>query len=90
MLTTLLRSKSTLLLAAMLVFSLDILGQFAVDVTTDTPDANPGDGVCADAGGNCSLRAAVMEANAFGPTMAKYRPLVDFACIMSPAKSASL
>jgi hypothetical protein len=28
------------------------------------PDANPGDGVCADSQGNCSLRAAVEETNA--------------------------
>ncbi len=32
----------------------------------DTQDAAPGDGVCADADGMCSLRAAVMEANALG------------------------
>ena len=37
---------------------------FVVDTTADTVDVNPGDGVCADSGGNCSLRAAVMEANA--------------------------
>ncbi|MEM7163272.1 MAG: T9SS type A sorting domain-containing protein [Bacteroidota bacterium] len=36
---------------------------FNVDVTTDTPDANLGDGNCADASGNCSLRAAIQEAN---------------------------
>ncbi len=35
-----------------------------VDTPTDTIDATPGDGVCADAVGRCSLRAAVMEANA--------------------------
>jgi uncharacterized repeat protein (TIGR01451 family)/CSLREA domain-containing protein len=37
---------------------------FTVDSTADTSDANPGDGVCADADGNCTLRAAVQEANA--------------------------
>lgn len=37
---------------------------FAVDTTTDSVDTNPGDGLCADAGGDCSLRAAIMEANA--------------------------
>lgn len=37
---------------------------FTVNTTSDTVDANPGDGICADAGGNCSLRAAVLEANA--------------------------
>ncbi len=37
---------------------------FAVNTTLDTVDANPGDGVCADSGGHCSLRAAILEANA--------------------------
>lgn len=37
---------------------------FVVGITADTVDANPGDGLCADAVGDCSLRAAVMEANA--------------------------
>src|SRR5215467_4604131 len=40
--------------------------QFVVTTTTDAPDAVPGDGTCeATAGlGDCTLRAAVMEANA--------------------------
>jgi CSLREA domain-containing protein len=37
---------------------------FVVTTTADTTDANRGDGVCADAGGHCSLRAAIMEASA--------------------------
>jgi CSLREA domain-containing protein len=37
---------------------------FIVDTTSDAVDASPGDGVCATAGAECSLRAAVMEANA--------------------------
>jgi hypothetical protein len=37
---------------------------FTVDATHDAVDASPGDGVCADAGGACTLRAAVMETNA--------------------------
>lgn len=37
---------------------------FIVDVTGDTGDANPGDGFCADVSGDCTLRAAVEEANA--------------------------
>ena len=37
---------------------------FVVDKTDDTQDASPGDGVCADAAGGCSLRAAITEANA--------------------------
>lgn len=37
---------------------------FNVDNSADTLDSSPGDGNCADAFGNCTLRAAVMEANA--------------------------
>ncbi|MDQ3927757.1 MAG: CSLREA domain-containing protein, partial [Chloroflexota bacterium] len=37
---------------------------FTVNTTSDTVDVNPGNGTCADSSGNCSLRAAVMEANA--------------------------
>ncbi len=37
---------------------------FTVNTTAEVADVNPGDGVCADASGNCSLRAAVQEANA--------------------------
>lgn len=37
---------------------------FTVDSTLDTTDVSPGDGVCADSGGRCTLRAAIMEANA--------------------------
>ena len=34
-----------------------------VTSTVDQPDAVPGDGVCATAGGACTLRAAIQEAN---------------------------
>ncbi|MBZ0271881.1 hypothetical protein K8I61_07570 [bacterium] len=37
---------------------------FNVDSVLDAVDANPGDGVCATAVNVCSLRAAIMEANA--------------------------
>jgi len=37
---------------------------FVVDTQNDTNDANPGNCVCADSGGNCSLPAAIQEANA--------------------------
>jgi len=41
---------------------------FTVDSSFDAMDANPGDGVCADEAGACTLRAAIMEANALaGP-----------------------
>src|ERR1051325_3161557 len=39
---------------------------FVVNTTADTQDAVPGDGVCADSGGACSLRAAITENNALG------------------------
>jgi CSLREA domain-containing protein len=37
---------------------------FRVTTALDTPSANAGDGECADAAGQCSLRAAIDEANA--------------------------
>ena len=37
---------------------------FTVDVTSDGVDINNGDGICADSSGDCSLRAAIEEANA--------------------------
>lgn len=37
---------------------------FTVDSTGDDPDASPGDGTCATAGGACTLRAAIDEVNA--------------------------
>jgi len=41
---------------------------FNVNSTADAVDVNPGDGVCASATGLCTLRAAIMEANALaGP-----------------------
>jgi CSLREA domain-containing protein len=45
---------------------------FTVNTTTDSHDASPGDGVCADSSGMCSLRAAIEESNALpaGTTVA--------------------
>ena len=37
---------------------------FTVNSLADTSDAAPGNGACADAGGQCTLRAAIEEANA--------------------------
>lgn len=37
---------------------------YTVNAVVDSQDTLPGDGICADANGLCSLRAAVMEANA--------------------------
>ena len=36
---------------------------YIVNSDTSADDASPGDGVCATAGGNCTLRAAIQEAN---------------------------
>src|SRR2546422_763729 len=41
---------------------------FTVNSSGDNPDAMPGDGVCNDGFGNCTLRAAIMEANAVAGT----------------------
>lgn len=37
---------------------------FTVNNTADSSDANPGDRICADSNGQCTLRAAIGEANA--------------------------
>lgn len=61
------------ILTAFLVLGISIAGQavnerpsaiFVVNEASDTLDSSPGDGICADSAGNCTLRAAVMEANA--------------------------
>lgn len=56
-------------LAAAIALALAVPGYasaatFTVNSTADSVDATPGDGVCADSSGACTLRAAVMEANA--------------------------
>jgi len=40
---------------------------FTVNTNSDLGDAAPGDSICATSGGNCSLRAAVQEMNAYAP-----------------------
>lgn len=44
--------------------SFNFVNGLVVNVTTDGGDTNPGDGVCDDGDCNCSLRAAIEEANA--------------------------
>src|ERR1700690_3615662 len=57
--------RSSLPLALPLVFSpASRAATFNVNSTADAVDASPGDGTCATAGGDCTLRAAIMEANA--------------------------
>ena len=41
----------------------DFSNGITVDSTLDTPDSNVGDGICNDGSGNCTLRAAIQEAN---------------------------
>src|SRR3990172_8808874 len=42
--------------------------EFTVNSTADAVDASLGDGTCDDGSGNCTLRAAIQEANALsGP-----------------------
>jgi len=57
---------------------------FTVNNTSDTVDANPGDGICADSSGNCTLRAAIMETNALAG------PGVGTNTIMIPAGTYAL
>lgn len=66
------------LTAAVLLMVCPAMGQFTVNVLVDSQDASPGDGVCADAGGNCSLRAAVMEANATAGPNDIFLPAGDY------------
>jgi len=57
---------SALITGALLVGSSfsSYAADFTVNDTIDSVDINPGNGVCATESGSCSLRAAVMEANA--------------------------
>lgn len=52
----------------------DTSNGITVDSTLDTSDVNVGDGVCDDGAGNCTLRAAIEEANSNIDTTA-----IDFA-----------
>ena len=47
-----------------LTFTPTYAAGFTVTTTNDTTDASAGNGICADASGDCSLRAAIEEANA--------------------------
>jgi CSLREA domain-containing protein len=51
---------------------------FNVNTAADTDDAAAGNGTCADSGGNCSLRAAIQEANAHaGADMITFSPALN-------------
>ena len=57
-------------------------GAFSVTTWEDRTDANPGDGICAASSGECSLRAAVMEANAAGGISSIELPAGGFQLIL--------
>ena len=62
------RAAAILLVATVVAVALQFTnahaaGTFTVNSLGDTPDAVPGNGLCADAGGACTLRAAIEEAN---------------------------
>ena len=45
-----------------------VAATFTVNQTADTQDVSPGDGLCADASGDCTVRAALEEANGLAGT----------------------
>jgi len=47
----------------MLIMATAQAQNFTVNNTSDAVDVTPGNGICADASGNCTLRAAIQEAN---------------------------
>lgn len=55
-----------LLITASLLITPVHAATFTVNSTADTVDVTLGDGICLDAAGNCTLRAAIQEANALG------------------------
>jgi CSLREA domain-containing protein len=62
-----------------------MLATLTVNTTADTVDATPGDGSCADSGGQCSLRAAIMEANATSGADTITLPAGTYTLTLGPA-----
>src|SRR5262249_8540476 len=56
--------SSTLAIVLLAIAPASQSASFTANVLTDSVDAAPGDGICADDSGRCSLRAAIMETNA--------------------------
>ena len=65
--------RSLTLMGSLLV-CLSSSGQFTVDSTQDGTDSNVGDGVCQTATGECTLRAALQEAEAAAASKAPSSP----------------
>ena len=59
----LLRCLPIALVAMMAAVSMSCAATFTVNTTDDDVDVAPGDGICATAGGACTLRAAIQETN---------------------------
>lgn len=57
---------------------------YLVDSTADAVDAAPGDGACGTAAGACTLRAAIMEANAAGGAATVVLPEGRFELTIEP------
>ncbi len=62
---------------------------FTVNSTIDAVDANPGDGSCDDGAGNCTLRAAIMEANTLVAASPTPKPVLRPATATFAANSAA-
>ena len=61
-------SLQSVLVISLLSASGTSAATFTVDSILDNSDNNAGDGICNDGGGNCTLRAAIEEANALSGT----------------------
>lgn len=57
---------------------------FIVNSTVDAPDAIPGDGICDDGSGACTLRAAIMESNFIGGANVITVPSGTFTLTLGP------
>jgi len=60
--------------------------RITVDTTVDSVDASPGDGTCADADGQCSLRAAIQEADASGEVSQLTLPAGAYTFVLANAE----
>jgi CSLREA domain-containing protein len=63
---------------------------FTVNEHTDSVDANPGNGICADASGKCSLRAAIQEADALNTPVTVNVPAGTYTLTIAPNDSTTV
>lgn len=64
--------------------------QFTVNTTADGFDGNLGDGICATPAGNCTLRAALQQANATGGAVTIILPAGTYALTLDGATSHNI